>query len=154
MTNQGGGEDTSVDAATESNAGKYLTLTHFNKMRQNGAGMYLMDEHFSTVSTRTSSSGWAVKFKILEGTMKTKGTVRLEVVQVYEGSQPMTIGSGYMVLTADDTSNLHYQFEKFNVGDEVLLETSCYGNTAVENAQSVSYTHLSGAFCLWEFLLC
>ena len=135
MTNQGGGEDTSADAAAESNAGKYLTLTHFNKMRQNGAGMYLMDEHFSTVSTRTSSFGWAVKFKILEGTMKTKGTVRLEVVQVYEGSQPMTIGSGYMVLTADDTSNLHYQFEKFNVGDEVLLETSCYGNTAVENAQ-------------------
>ena len=94
------------------NAGKYLTLTHFNKMRQNGAGMYLMDEHFSTVSTRTSSSGWAVKFKILEGTMKTKGTMRLKVVQVYEGSEPMTIGSGYMVLTADDKSNLYYQFEK------------------------------------------
>lgn len=75
-------------------------------MRQNGAGMYLMDEHFSTVSTRTSSSGWAVKFKILEGTMKTKGTMRLKVVQVYEGSEPMTIGSGYMVLTADESNRI------------------------------------------------
>lgn len=56
--------------------------------------------------------------------MKTKGTMRLKVVQVYEGSEPMTIGSGYMVLTADDKSNLYYQFEKFSVGDEVLLETS------------------------------
>ncbi len=134
MTNQGGGESASEDSQVN-NAGKYLTLTHFNKMRQNGAGMYLMDEHFSTVSTRTSSSGWAVKFKILEGTMKTKGTMRLKVVQVYEGSEPMTIGSGYMVLTADDKSNLYYQFEKFSVGDEVLLETSCYDNAALENAQ-------------------
>ena len=49
--------------------------------------------------------------------------------------EPMTIGSGYMVLTADDKSNLYYQFEKFSVGDEVLLETSCYDNAALENAQ-------------------
>lgn len=128
MTNQGGG------AAGSGNAGKYLTLTHFNKMRQNGAGMYLFDEHFSTVSTRTSSSGWAVKMKILEGEMKTKGTMRLQVTEVYEGSSAMTIGEGYMVLTADDKSNLHYQFEKFSVGDVITLETSCYGNAALENA--------------------
>lgn len=129
MTNQGGGE-----AGTE-NFGKYVMLTHFNKMRQNGAGMYLFDEHFSTVSTRTSSSGWAVKLKILEGEMKTKGTMQLQVTEVYEGSSPMTIGSGYMVLTADDKSNLYYQFEKFSVGDTVTLETSCYNNASIENAK-------------------
>lgn len=126
MTNQGGGSG--------SNAGKNLTLTHFNKMRQNGAGLYLFDEHFSTVSTRTSSSGWAVKFKILEGEMKTKGAMTLQVTEVYEGSSPMTIGEGYMVLTADDTSNLYWQFQKFSVGDTVKLETSCWGNTVLENA--------------------
>ncbi len=126
MTNRGGGSG--------NNAGKYLTLTHFNKMRQNGAGLYLFDEHFSTVSTRTSSEGWAVKFKILQGEMKTKGTVTLQVTEVYEGSSPMTIGEGYMVLTADDTSGLDWQFQKFSVGDTVTLETSCYGNTTLENA--------------------
>jgi len=129
MTNQGGG-----DAGAE-NAGKYVMLTHFNKMRQNGAGLYLFDEHFSTVSTRTSSAGWAVKFKILDGEMKTKGTMQLQVAEVYEGSSPMTIGSGYMVLTADDKSNRYYEFEKFSVGDMVTLETSCYNNTALENAK-------------------
>lgn len=117
-----------------SNAGKYVELTHFNKTRQAAGGLYLYDEYFSTVSTRTSTEGWAVKMKILEGSMKTKGTVSLEVVQVYEGSSPLKIGSGYMVLTADSKAGMHYQFEKFRVGDRVILETSC-NSAALENAQ-------------------
>ncbi len=127
--------DTSGDGVSNSNYGKSLTLTHFNKMRQDGGGMYLLDSSFSTVSTRTSTPGWSVKFKILSGTMKTKGTVMLQVVDVYTGSNAVKIDDGYMILTAADASNLYYQFQKFSVGDVVSLETSCYGNELLENAQ-------------------
>ncbi len=127
--------DEQTMAAAGENTGKYVTLTHFNKLRQSGGGLYLLDQYFSTVSTRTSTPGWAVKMKIVEGTMKTKGTMRLVVTELYEGSEALPIGDGYMVLTADNRSNLHYEFEKFSVGDEVLLETSCWSDPILENAQ-------------------
>ena len=131
----GSGDASGSGGAVSDNYGKSLTLTHFNKMRQDTGGMYLFDSSFSTVSTRTSTAGWSVKFKILSGSMKTKGTVMLQVEDVYTGSSAVKIGNGYMVLTAADASNLYYQFQKFSVGDVVSLETSCYGNELLENAQ-------------------
>ena len=131
----GSGDASGSGGAVSDNYGKSLTLTHFNKMRQDTGGMYLFDSSFSTVSTRTSTAGWSVKFKILSGSMKTKGTVMLQVEDVYTGSSAVKIGDGYMVLTAADASNLYYQFQKFSVGDVVSLETSCYGNELLENAQ-------------------
>lgn len=134
-TNATGADANGSGGAVSDNYGKSLTLTHFNKMRQDAGGMYLFDSSFSTVSTRTSTAGWSVKFKILSGSMKTKGTVMLQVEDVYTGSSAVKIGDGYMVLTAADASNLYYQFQKFSVGDVVSLETSCYGNELLENAQ-------------------
>ena len=134
LTSQGGG----ITPDGSSNMGKNLTLTHFNKRRVNGAGMYLYSSDFSTVSTRTSSAGWAVKFNIISGEMKTQGNMTLKVAEVYKGSEPMNIGQGNLVLTADDTSGLDWQFKKFAVGDSVTLETSCYGDTALANCQWAS----------------
>lgn len=134
LTNQGGG--TSPDGIT--NMGKNLSLTHFNKRRVNGAGMYLYSSHFSTVSTRTSTDGWAVRMKILNGEMRTRGEMTLQVEELYEGSAPVKIGDGYLVLTADKSSGLDWQFKKFAVGDVVTLETSCYDNEALASCRWAS----------------
>lgn len=127
LTNLGGS-----DAADH--RGEGVALTHFNKFRSNNAGLYLYDEYFSTVSTRTSGNGWYVKFRILEGTMKTKGTMKLQVVEKLESEWPLDIGEGYMVLTAGVASGLGVDYRKFDVGDVVQLETHCWGSEIVENA--------------------
>ena len=114
--------------------GEGVALTHFNKYRTNNAGLYLYDEHFSTVSTRTSGNGWYVKFRILEGSMKTKGTMKLQVTEKLESEWPLDIGEGYMVLTAGSASKLGVDYRKFDVGDVVQLETHCWGSDIVENA--------------------
>ncbi len=143
MTNQGGAPvqepvyDEAGNLVSEgvySNYGKSVELAHYNKLRQNGAGMYLLNEYFGG-STVASSSGWYVKFQVLEGTMKTQGTVKLQVVEAFKASGPQEIRPGFMYLTADDSSGLDYQFRKFAVGDVVMLETSTYGNAALANCQ-------------------
>ena len=127
MANQGG-------SPSANNAGEGVALTHFNKYRTNNAGLYLYDEYFSTVSTRTSGNGWYVKFRILEGSMKTKGTMKLEVTEKLRSSYPLDIGEGYMVLTAGDASGLGVDYQKFDVGDIVQLDTHCWGNPVIEQA--------------------
>lgn len=134
LTNEGGG--TTADGI--SNEGKNLTLTHLNKKRINGAGMYLYSSYFSSVSTRTSTDGWAVKMKILSGELSTCGNMTLQVEELYEGAEPMKIGEGYLVLTADTSSGLDWQFRKFAVGDVVSLETSCYDNAALASCKWAS----------------
>ncbi len=108
-----------------SNAGTTHEFTHFNKSRVSGGGLYLFDQYFSTVSTRTSGSGWFVKMKILEGTMKTSGTMTLEVVDKIEINGAINIEPGYMYLTADDLSYVKWRYDQFYIGDVIKLETSC-----------------------------
>ncbi|MGI5970426.1 MAG: S-layer homology domain-containing protein [Oscillospiraceae bacterium] len=105
--------------------GKSFEITHFNKTRTDTGGLYLYSEHFSTVSTRTSGNGWAVRMKILDGKMTVSGTMSLQVESVYTGKDPQYIGEGYMVLTAGDGSNLSEIFESFAVGDKLTLTTTC-----------------------------
>lgn len=44
--------------------GSTVTPRHLNKARNNVGGMYLFNEDFSTVSTRSSGAGWYVRMKI------------------------------------------------------------------------------------------
>ena len=44
-----------------------VSLTHLNKWRAGTGGLYLLNEYFSTVSTRTSTPGWMVRMKELDG---------------------------------------------------------------------------------------
>lgn len=103
--------------------GSRVSFTHFNKERVNGNGMCLYDSSFGN-NTRTSSSGWFVKMKVLEGSMKTRGSMTLEVTDLYHGRGAVALPEGQMVLTADDTSNLQWQYEQFHVGDRIQLATS------------------------------
>ena len=117
LENRGGapltpGEDGSVPA---SNAGKSVTLTHYNKTRADGGGLYLLNEYFSSVSTRTSSPGWMVRLQAEEGEMTVDGRMTFTVTELIEGSAAQPIGKGNFILTADDSSNLHAEFEKFAV---------------------------------------
>jgi len=110
------------------NSGQLVTLGHFNKPRTDLGGMVLYSEAFSTVSTRTTSPGWFVRFKILEGFPSLSAPMTLEVVETFssEGAEnyALPIGEGYLVLTAADLSNMEHEFEKFSVGDVVTFSTS------------------------------
>lgn len=119
-----GGED----SENTSNKGKKVTLTHLNKYRADTGGMYLFTEDFSTVSTRTSSPGWFVKFKILEGELSVSGTIELivtEMIPTESETNSVSIGQGNMVLTAAQQGGWDEEYLKFDVGDVVTLETVC-----------------------------
>lgn len=40
---------------------------HFNKLRNSGGGIYLLNSDFSTVSTRSDGAGWYVRLKLTDG---------------------------------------------------------------------------------------
>ena len=120
LANNGGGGGEDVD-----NSGKTVILENFNKYRADTGGMYMFSEAFSTVSTRTASSGWFVKFKIIIGKPSVNGAVLLEVTEMLRSDKAMEIGEGYMVLTAADQCGYGSEYEKFAVGDVVVLTFSC-----------------------------
>jgi len=117
LTNNGGSPDAD-------NAGQTTLLYHFNKYRVDTGGMYLFSEDFSSVSTRTTSHGWFVRFRILYGTPSVSGTMTLEVVDTLEDYGYIEIGEGYMVLTAATIGGFGDEFAKFAVGDNVTLTTT------------------------------
>ena len=118
-------DDINADSGYDGNAGKRISLTNFNKVRADFGGMCMYSEAFSTVSTRTTSPGWFIRFKILDGTPSVSGEMVLEVTEMIESDTAVPIGEGYMVLTAAEQSELTEEFEKFSVGDIVTLTTSC-----------------------------
>lgn len=116
---------------------KQTSLTHFNKRRNAGGGLYLFNEHFSTVSTHTKGAeGWFVKLRIvpqydpftgeeLSRALTVNSTLTLEVTETFTGDQDVEIGEDMYVLTAGEESGLSEIYESFQVGDQVKLTTSC-----------------------------
>ena len=124
LTNMGGG-------AGANNAGKTVVPSHLNKTRVDVGGTYLYSHHYSSISTRTSTDGWAVKFKIVSGDELRLGTpLTLEVTEVYTGSEAMSLQEGYLVLTAAAASAKEADFASFAVGDTVSLSMTASGNLA------------------------
>jgi len=118
LFNNGGG-------AEADNAGKTVNLSNYNKFRMDTGGLYLFSEAFSTVSTRTTSPGWFVILKILEGTPSVSGTMQLEVTGKLMSDDAVPIGEGYMILSAAMLGGFIAEYEKFSVGDIVTLTTTC-----------------------------
>ncbi len=130
LNNLGGAAATQVVQADgtvvlSDNAGKSVSLTHFNKSRTTGGGLYLFSSDYSTISTRTNEAGWMVRLKILEGQMTVSGTMSLEVVDKFETSTAAPIGEGYLILSATTAAGLGATYEQFAVGDTVTLTTAC-----------------------------
>ena len=133
LCNNGRAEGDQVDEGDD-NAGKTVSLRHLNKTRTDLWGMCLYSEVFSTVSTRTSSPGWFVRFKILEGTLSVTDTMTLEVTETLTADGAIPIGEGFLVLTAADQNGLGAEFNKFSAGDIVTLSMTC-NDERLENAQ-------------------
>lgn len=113
-----------IELENEEN-GESFAVTHFNKNRYNGYGLYLYSSAFSTVSTRTSTDGWMVRLRILKGKLTVDGEMKLEVAELLRGSEAAPIGDDYLILTADATSNLDNVFRAFGRGDRVTLTVRC-----------------------------
>lgn len=107
---------------TNETTGEQVTLTHLNKWRTSTGGLYLLNEHFSSVSTRTSTSGWMVRMQELDGEeLAINGELELEVTELIRGSDAVSIGEGNYILTADDQSGLGAVFQQFQQGDRITL---------------------------------
>ena len=114
---------------------------HLNKWRSSTGGLYLLNEDFSTVSTRTSGDGWYVRMKLAEdgagsqtGTQDTESggneltvnsTLTLEVTELIRSDEAISIGEDEYILTAHDNSGYGFVYDSFQVGDRITLTTSC-----------------------------
>lgn len=126
LENHGGGEYTDGQSGeTHSNKGVNVRVTHYNKMRTQTGGMFLYTSAYHESSTQTNLPGWAVIFKILEGTVTVSGEVRLQVEEVIPDGRNFKLDEQHMVLTAQSTSVYPEGYKSFSVGDEVTLKTVC-----------------------------
>ena len=126
LENLGGGE--TVDKLTgevRSNAGKTVEVHQFNKVRMAGSGIFLYDSGYDSVSTGTNLDGWAVIFRILEGSMTVSGQMSLLVEQVIPSGKDYPLDGEHMVLTAQAASAFPTEYTNFSVGDRVTLKTTC-----------------------------
>ena len=123
---------------TNQTNGTQIHPHHLNKVRAATGGMYLMNRHFSTVSTRTSTSGWYVRMKLVDGSEGAKLALNtdltLQVTEMLQSSYPLDIGEDEYVLTADDASGYLFNYQTFAVGDKITLRASCDDET-LSNAQ-------------------
>ena len=112
---------------TNQRSGQEVSPNHFNKLRNSIGGMYLLNDDFSTVSTRSSGSGWYVLMKpVEEGEELTVDcTMELEVTEMFQYDQAIAIREGEYILTAADQSNCGSVYESFQIGDRITLTTEC-----------------------------
>ena len=133
-------EDPKVTIAlTNQRTGSTVNPHHLNKWRSSTGGLYLLNQDFSTVSTRTSGDGWYVRMKLVEdgtenpldggsGTDKTltvNSTLTLEVTELLRSDEAITIGEDEYILTAHDDSGYGFVYDSFQLGDRITLTTTC-----------------------------
>ena len=113
-------------------SGLTVTPNHFNKTRGEGGGLYLLNEHFSTVSTRAQGSGWYVRMKAAADPatgrapgLTVNSTLTLEVTELILSDQPVSIGPDEYILTATAGDGLSEVFNSFQERDRIILTTYC-----------------------------
>ncbi len=119
-------------ALVNQSTGEITTPHNFNKARHDTGGLYLLNGHFSTVSTRSDSPGWYVRMRALPDPytdevpeLTVNSTLDLVVTEVLASSQSTAIGPDEYILTAADQSGYDFVFSSFQVGDQVTLATAC-----------------------------
>lgn len=112
--------------------GLTVTPKQFNKARTATGGLYLLNEHFSTVSTRSKGSGWYVRMKAAADPatgrapgLTVNSTLTLEVTELILSDQPISIGPDEYILTADAGDGLGEVFNSFQEHDQITLTTYC-----------------------------
>ena len=60
--------------------------SHLNKWRSESGGIYLLNQDFSAVSTRTSTPGWYVRMALMEEDepLTVNSTLELEVTELLQ----------------------------------------------------------------------
>lgn len=116
---------------TNERSGQELELNHLNKLRTASGGLYLLNDDFSSISTRASGSGWYVLMKSVdeEEVLTVDTSMELEVTEMFRYDQPIAIREGEYILTADDKDALGAVYESFQIGDTVTLSTQCSDKT-------------------------
>ena len=112
---------------TNARSGQEITPHHFNKLRTSSGGIYLLNDDFSTVSTRASGTGWYVLMKPVEedAVLTVDCEMEMEVTEMFTYGSPIAIREGEYVLTADNRSGYGSVYQSFAVGDRVTLTTTC-----------------------------
>ena len=112
---------------TNERSGQEISPHHFNKLRTGSGGLYLLNDDFSTVSTRASGSGWYVLMKPVEEdeVLTVDTSIEMEVIEMFTYGSPIAIREGEYILTADDRSGYGHIYQSFSVGDRVTLTTQC-----------------------------
>ncbi len=115
---------------TNERTGKQVDIDHFNKWRDSGGGMYLYNEDFSTVSTRTNAAGGRMVRMVLteedqDTLFSVNSEITLEVTEVFETEDAVPIGEDNYIMTAAYESGFWDVFSSYQVGDEVTITTSC-----------------------------
>ena len=126
-------EQTQVSLTLTNDAtGSVLTPHHFNKYRASAGGVYLLNEDFSAVSTRTSEPGWFVRLKLVDYDpenpdfrLTVNSTLTLEVTELIPSAASTVIGPGEYILTASEASGWGEIYETFALGDRLTLTTVC-----------------------------
>ena len=121
--------------------GASVIPNNFNKARHQIGGVYLLNEDFSTVSTRSEGSGWYVRMRAAADPftgrvpdLTVNSSITLEVTELLISDQSIAIGPDEYILTAADPSNRGDAFAAFQVGDTVTLTTGC-SNPALSQAK-------------------
>ena len=121
--------------------GASVIPNNFNKARHQIGGVYLLNEDFSTVSTRSEGSGWYVRMRAAADPftgrvpdLTVNSSLTLEVTELLISDQSIAIGPDEYILTAADPSNRGDAFAAFQVGDTVTLTTGC-SNPALSQAK-------------------
>ena len=115
---------------TNERTGESVTFQHFNKWRNSAGGLYLFNEDFSTVSTRTDAAGGRmIRMLVSEADEDTpltvNSTIELEVTEVFETEDAVPIGEDNYILTAAYESGYEELFSSYQPGDSITLTTSC-----------------------------
>ena len=114
------------------NNGVTVLPDSFNKARHSIGGLYLLNEHFSTVSTRSDGAGWYVRMRAVPdpfsgqiSPLTVNSALTLEVTELLQSDQSLVIGPNEYILTASDLSNRGDAFASFQMGDRITLTTTC-----------------------------
>ena len=85
----------------DQSTGLTVVPNSFNKTRSSTGGIYLLNEHFSSVSSRSSGSGWYVRMQVIPDTytgqfpeLTVNSTLSLEVTELLRSDQPIVINPG------------------------------------------------------------
>lgn len=116
----------------DQNTGVTVIPNQFNKTRHVIGGIFLLNEDFSTVSTRSSGSGWYVRMKAAADPdsgevpgLTVNSTLTLEVTELLQSDESIVIGPDEYILTAADESGRLDTYQSFQLGDVVTLTTTC-----------------------------